>query len=129
VGAALAVNDAAHQAECRPGNWATLRRTWQAGDRVTLRLPMETRMAPIDPQHPRRVALVYGPVVLMRRHGSRLALPKDAAYGWMHGDGPLEFRATERMGDFVPFYRLANHGNVRHLLRSGRVGRYKVNRS
>lgn len=106
--AALAVNGVAQPVPCKPGTWAALRRSWNPGDRVTLRLPMRLALVPIDRQHPRRVAVVYGPVVLMRRRGAALRAPAgDPARAIRRGEGPLEFLATgQRPDPFVPFYRL-----------------------
>jgi len=51
--------------EAKAGGWAEVARTWQDGDRVQIRIPLTLRMEPIDRQHPRRVAVVRGPVVLV----------------------------------------------------------------
>ena len=47
-----------------PGTWASLDRTWKSGDRVELSLDMPLRLVPLDPHHPRLVALMRGPVTL-----------------------------------------------------------------
>jgi DUF1680 family protein len=47
-----------------PGGWAAIDREFQPGDRVRIHLPMSMRMVPVDCQHPDRVAVMYGPVVL-----------------------------------------------------------------
>jgi hypothetical protein len=47
-----------------PGRWATIEREWNSGDRLTIRIPMALRMVPVDRQHPDRVAVMWGPVVL-----------------------------------------------------------------
>ena len=47
-----------------PGTWAQLDRTWKSGDHVELSLDMPLRLVPLDPQHPRLVALMRGPVAL-----------------------------------------------------------------
>jgi hypothetical protein len=44
--------------------WLVLRRTWQRGDTITLQFAYGLRAIPVDPFHPSRVALAYGPVVL-----------------------------------------------------------------
>jgi hypothetical protein len=63
-GMTIAVNGSPASVAAVPGTWACLERTWQPGDEVTLRLPMALRMLPVDRQHPDRVAILYGPVVL-----------------------------------------------------------------
>ena len=45
---------AARRRHLHPGTWANLDRTWKDGDRVELSLDMPLRLAPIDPQHPKR---------------------------------------------------------------------------
>ena len=58
------VNGAAATTECRPGTWAVLERNWKSGDTVDIRIPLTVRMQPVDGQHPNRVAVARGPVVL-----------------------------------------------------------------
>ena len=64
TGISAAVNDEAVAVPAAPGTWAHLQRMWQCNDEVTIRLPMELRLLPVDQQHPDRVAILYGPVVL-----------------------------------------------------------------
>jgi hypothetical protein len=69
---------------------------------------MQVSYVPIDAQHPRRVAAVYGPVVLVRTQEDTI-LPEPAdPTGWLGPGGkPLEFRAQARStGTFVPFYKV-----------------------
>jgi uncharacterized protein len=63
-GLSVTVNDAPVAVAAKPGTWATIEREWQPRDAVVVRVPMSLRMSPIDPQHPRRVAVLYGPQVL-----------------------------------------------------------------
>ena len=89
-----------------PGTWAVLRRTWNAGDRVSIRLPMRLALAPIDAQHPKRVAVTFGPVVLVRDATPRLAL-QGGPTEWMVGRPGLEFAAPgQPEGVFMPFYKV-----------------------
>jgi DUF1680 family protein len=107
-GVTVKVNDAPEPVTAQSGEWATIRRTWNPGDRVTLQISMPHYLEPIDKQHPNRVALMYGPVVLVRRQES-LQMPSGADLAkWLaRGGKPLEFRATgQSTGSFVPFYRL-----------------------
>jgi hypothetical protein len=94
--------------ECRPGTWAAVDRTWNAGDRVEIHLPMKLAFAPVDPQHPHRVAAVYGPVVLVRGPETMLVPNVNDISRWIvpKGDG-LEFQAASRVtAGFVPFYKV-----------------------
>jgi hypothetical protein len=69
---------------------------------------MPNYLLPIDKQHPRRVALMHGPVVLVRTR-DQLGIPADGNLSnWLAREGkPLAFRATgNSTGTFVPFYRV-----------------------
>jgi uncharacterized protein len=61
---AVKINGADARVPCTPGTWAAIRRTWKPGDQVEIRFPLKLRYQAIDPQHPDRVAVVRGPVVL-----------------------------------------------------------------
>jgi DUF1680 family protein len=66
----------------KPGTWASIKRTWKSGDRVEIRIPLQLRYQPIDPQHPDRAAVVRGPVVLALEahyHEPAFRLPDDEA--------------------------------------------------
>jgi len=63
-GASVVVNGERLDACTAAGGWATIEREWRSGDHVAIRIPMELRLAPVDTQHPDRVALMHGPVVL-----------------------------------------------------------------
>jgi len=101
-------------------------RTWNNGDTVTITLPKTLRLEPL-PDNPRRVAILWGPLVLAgdlgpedRRRGRGapaedvpvfLAAEKPVA-DWVkpHPNRPGCFRTTgvgkETDVDLVPFYRL-----------------------
>jgi hypothetical protein len=96
----------APQSAAEPGTWAVLRRSWSAGDRVTIRLPMRLALAPIDAQHPKRAAVTFGPLVLVRDATPRLAL-QGGPTEWMVGRPGLEFAAPgQPEGLFMPFYKV-----------------------
>ncbi|HKU26983.1 MAG TPA: beta-L-arabinofuranosidase domain-containing protein, partial [Candidatus Sulfotelmatobacter sp.] len=61
----LAVNGKRVPPPVEPGTFASVRNTWKDGDRVELELPMPLRLEPVDSSHPRTVALLHGPLVLM----------------------------------------------------------------
>jgi uncharacterized protein len=50
----------------QPGTFAAVRREWRSGDRLELELPLPLRLQSVDPEHPDTVALLAGPLVLMR---------------------------------------------------------------
>ena len=55
----VAVNTDAARAE----SWFKIAREWASGDRVQLRIPMSLHACPL-PGDPKRVAIMYGPLVL-----------------------------------------------------------------
>jgi len=48
-----------------PGTFAPVRNTWKDGDRIQIEFPMPLRLEAVDTNHPRTVALIQGPLVLM----------------------------------------------------------------
>lgn len=107
-GATAEINVSKINVTATPGTWCVIQRTWTTGDRIRIRIPMRIIRKPVDIQHPRRVAVTYGPVVLVRKHESVLTPKGEDPSRWIVPDGnPLEFRALQQpSGIFVPFYRL-----------------------
>lgn len=101
------VNGEKQKIECRPGTWAAVERTWNVGDKVEIHLPMKLAFAPVDRQHPHRVAAVYGPVVLVRTQESVVVPDVNDVSKWIVSKGTgLEFHAENRSTEgFVPFYQ------------------------
>ena len=63
-GASISVNGKRAPDAAIPGSFAKVQRKWKTGDRVELELPLTKRLEPIDPRHPKTVALLCGPLVL-----------------------------------------------------------------
>ena len=118
-GAALEVNEKPFETAAQPGTWATVRRLWDSGDRVAIRIPMRVRLVPVDDWHPHRVALAYGPVVLVQDARYTLRprrLPSDQNLSrWIIRESPsLKFRVAEppagvfapTWGSFLPYYQV-----------------------
>jgi uncharacterized protein len=81
-GMTVKINGAATDLAARPGTWAVVDRTWSAGDRVEVTIPLTLRMEAVDRQHPDRVAVMRGPVVLILEgayHAGRFRLPDNDA--------------------------------------------------
>ena len=117
--ATVQVNGAAVPVDIRPSTWATVSRTWQSGDRIVLRVPMRLRAEAVDKEHPDRVAILYGPVVLVEDLRFNLGLqlppghhrPEDlAARLRAEANFPLGFQVVDppgqaiRSGRFYPYY-------------------------
>jgi DUF1680 family protein len=102
-----------------------LKRTWKTGDAITVTLPKALRLEPL-PDNPRRIAILWGPLVLAgdlgpeegrRRGGDHGEVPvfvgaERPVADWLKPlpDKPGCFRTDgvgkDRDVDFVPFYRL-----------------------
>ena len=110
------------------GSYVLLKRTWKTGDAITLTLPKTLRLEPL-PDNPRRVAILWGPLVLAGDLGPEDGRPGSApgsapdnvpvfvaaqrpVTDWLKpvADQPGRFRTVgvgkDRDVDFVPFYRL-----------------------
>ena len=123
-GFAVLINGEALKALPAPGSFVEIRRAWRTGDKVAVTLPKALHLE-ATPDNPRRVAILWGPLVLAGDLG-----PEDTFQAWKPGAVPVfvaaerpvadwlkpvpgepgKFR-TEGVGrdrevDFVPFYRL-----------------------
>jgi hypothetical protein len=65
TGASLQVNGRERRS-LEPGQFAAIRREWHSGDRLELELPLTPRLESIEAAHPDTVAMLVGPLVLMR---------------------------------------------------------------
>jgi hypothetical protein len=109
------VNGAPVPVACPPGAWASLEREWKSGDQVEIRIPLTLRMQAVDKEHPERVAVVRGPVVLVMEglwQETTFTLPKTDAElrrKLVADDTPGFFRVRSPAGGtnhsrFRPFY-------------------------
>lgn len=64
-GANLKINGEGRQS-LEPGRFAIIRREWRSGDKIELELPLQRNLESVDAVHPDTVALLSGPLVLMR---------------------------------------------------------------
>jgi DUF1680 family protein len=114
-GMTLKVNDAELKVAAKPSTWARIARTWQPGDRVSIRMPMELALKPIDAEHPYRVAAVYGPVVLVQERDTITAPSRNDPSKWIKPQGePLQFHSERQStATFVPFYRVGHNASYR----------------
>jgi hypothetical protein len=109
------VNGTSQETPTRPGTWALLSRRWQSGDQVEIRIPLPFRRQAIDVQHPNRVALLRGPVVLVQDLAASAmpVIPQDEDLeAWLAPtDSPVAFRTTRPnnaplTAEFVSYYSI-----------------------
>lgn len=111
----ITVNDRSAPVEGKPGQWATIKRTWNPGDTVTVMLPTRLRLEAVDAQHPHRCAVMFGPLLLAQN--ARYTLPlamtngEDIDRRLVREGQKLYFKPTEivaheqKTGPFAPFYK------------------------
>ncbi|MEV4703301.1 beta-L-arabinofuranosidase domain-containing protein [Actinoplanes sp. NPDC049316] len=95
-GATLSVNGQVQDVAATPGSYATVTRTWAAGDTLTVRLPARVVMRPAN-DNPDLQAITYGPVVLSGNYGdTTLSAPPalNVASITRSGGSGLAFTAT-----------------------------------
>ncbi|MEV1012262.1 beta-L-arabinofuranosidase domain-containing protein [Micromonospora sp. NPDC049801] len=68
-GATISVNGVAESVTTTPGSYATVTRTWAAGDTITVRLPMRVVLRAAN-DNPSVAAVTYGPSVLCGNYGN-----------------------------------------------------------
>lgn len=98
-----------------PAGWACVERDWASGDELVLTLAPELVLVPVDNQHPNRVAIKYGPILLAQDarftfpfvldgNGINSRLTRESA--------GLRFRVNDtaqrvqKIGDFQPLYEI-----------------------
>ncbi|MEV0718289.1 beta-L-arabinofuranosidase domain-containing protein [Asanoa sp. NPDC050611] len=95
-GATISVNGTAQNVSTTPGSYATVTRTWAAGDTIVVRLPMRVGTVAAN-DNPGVAAVTYGPVVLCGNYGNTAlaALPSLTTSSVTRtGSGSLAFTAT-----------------------------------
>ena len=60
----IAVNGTRLPVVLMPGQFVPIMRTWKKGDRIEVEFDMPTTLEAVDPQHPKLVAAVHGPLAL-----------------------------------------------------------------
>jgi uncharacterized protein len=65
-GASVLINGMREAQSLEPGSFAAIRREWHSADRIELALPLVRRLESVDTAHQQTVALLAGPLVLMR---------------------------------------------------------------
>jgi uncharacterized protein len=125
TGATISVNGTAQNIAATPGSYATLTRSWNSGDTVTLRMPMRVIMRPAN-DNPNVAAITYGPTVLSGNYGntSLSSLPSlNTSSITRTSNSSLAFTATAN-GSTVnlgPFYDAHGHNYTVYWNANGQV--------
>jgi DUF1680 family protein len=105
----IRVNGIASVVDASGGEWAAVEREWHDGDRIEMRVPMSLRAEEVDAQHPHRLAILYGPVVLVEDLRFNLGLrmlpghhsTEELQERLRPMDQPLHFRVVDPPGQVV----------------------------
>lgn len=68
----IVVNGESQTFSGSPNEWITINRSWH-DEKVTLRFPMKARVVPVDSHHPNRIAVMFGPLLMVQ--DARYTLP------------------------------------------------------
>jgi hypothetical protein len=82
--AGITLNGKELQITSNPSDYAVIKRKWQDGDRIVLRLPMNFHLSTM-PDEPTMAAIMYGPLVLVGALG-REGMTKDMESGYLLSD-------------------------------------------
>lgn len=97
--------------------FASIHRTWKAGDTVKLTLPMTLRLEPVSPAHPETAALLYGPLVLFALTDAAPTVTRAQALAATRVS-PTEWSIASESGPLrlVPFPHIGDAGYVTYLI-------------
>ena len=119
-GASVAVNGKRVSAPAVPGKFASLRREWKSGDRVSLELPMKMRLEAINSRHPDTVAVLRGPLVLFPvEPASRQITRKQLLSATDAGSGKWQAQTASGPMTMLPFIAINDEQYSTYLKVSG----------
>jgi hypothetical protein len=121
--AQIAVNGRSVSVAAERRTFAAIRRRCQNNDTIQVALPFSFRAEPIDDEHPRTVALMYGPLMLVALD-PELRLPQgalsspDALRPTSYAPQSFELQAGLDKLRFVPFYALKEEPYTNYVVSS-----------
>ena len=105
---AVRVNNKTIRMKAVPGTFLRLDRTWREGDTIAVSFPMALHFKSVDEKSRDRVALMYGPLLMVALADKDVDLPGDAhkPEQWMHlkDKSLLTFEARDGSVTFRPLY-------------------------
>ncbi len=110
--AQFAVNGKPASVDAQPGSFAAIRRRWQTNDAIEVQFPFTLRWEPIDEEHPKTVALMWGPLMLVALDSplavarKSVSLPSGALRPSTQSPTTFEIPRTAEKLRFVPFYKV-----------------------
>lgn len=102
--ASITVNGEAEDVAREPGTYATITRTWAAGDEVVVKLPQSLRRIEANDDES-LAAIAFGPVVLVGNYGESS----------VDGNPPLDFDSVQRMDDTGLMFNGTSNGEAVEL--------------
>ncbi|MGH9352286.1 MAG: beta-L-arabinofuranosidase domain-containing protein, partial [Terriglobia bacterium] len=117
----LSVNGKHHGLPAERGTFAAVRRRWRNNDTIQLALPLNLRTESIDERHPKTVAVMWGPVMLVALADVPMAGPLSLPEGLRRAAyKPLTFETADRAPklQFAPFYSVGDETYTNYVLKS-----------
>ncbi|MCF7730651.1 MAG: glycoside hydrolase family 127 protein [Akkermansiaceae bacterium] len=112
----VGINGKAQDVEAKPGSYLSLKREWQDGDKVTLRMPFDFHLSMVMDQ-PNIAAIFYGPVLLAaeepepRTEWRKITLDGENLANSFAGD-PAKLRFEAGGVKFKPFFDTYDRNSV-----------------
>ncbi len=107
----IAVNGKRAASRPTPGQFARIERTWKKGDQIEVEFDMLTTLQAVDPQHPRLVAAVHGPLALFAVGEFPAKLrPEELASVSQVSEGSTDWQARTAAGNITmrPFTAISD---------------------
>ena len=98
------------QVKAVPGTFLAVERLWHEGDTLQVRFPMALHYEPIAPETPDRLALLYGPLLLVALTDKPVSMEKEKTRIDVvkQRNALPTFHTQDGLTTFLPFYKVKN---------------------
>ena len=119
----ITVNGKSYDGASEPQTFAAIRRKWKQNDTIHLTFPLNARLMPADAQHPKTVAVMYGPLALVALNppADIFTRPLPLAHGFRlarQGGEIFELQTPDQKLSFTPFYGVGDQTYSSYVLRA-----------